>query len=613
MFGGAKKTGKMDKKKRIILIASAGVLTVAVAIAVIFLMGSGDTEEVVDFTAVPDGVSVNGVDISGMTREQAISAMENIQDELLDAYVCTLEYGGEIYTYTADDFNLSTDYKDIIAQAVTGGGTSDTAQGMELTVSLVADEDAIRNVLADLKQTLDKAPVDATMVFAPSGYTEDGTLYEPDPKELADAHAVGDELDRPELVRRDVTDMPNELRYLFWNEDRYDEDNIPADADIMRFQYTEDEDGLSIDVEVVAAQIQNALNTGDNSPITLSPEMIEAGVTVEDLKENTQLIVSWTSSYKDHSGSSRNWNVSRMSSFINDTFIEPGEEWSVNDTAGPRNATTAREIGWRKAAGLYRGGTTQQYGGGVCQLGSTTYNAALRADLTIVEFHHHSDPSGYIPKGLDATLDYVSANSNGKDLVLRNDGETPVYLVSYIDPEKETVTVEVYGRLPYNEEYGQQVIYDYTSDNKGTRYGSGRVITIEATQTPKGVALSPENPTIVFSSPRAGYKVEVYKHIYALDGTKLENTLLRISDYKPINGYTYVYPADLMPTPTPTIDPTPTPGDTTPAPGDTTPTPGDTTPAPGDTTPAPGDTTPAPGDTTPAPGDTTPAPDDSVS
>ena len=561
MFGGEKKKSILTNKRiRIALIVSACVLTAALITGVLLLVLNGKTQDAMDDT-VTGSVFVNGVDISGMTKAEAAAATAHIPDELLDTYQCKLDIGGEIYTFTADDFGVGTDYEEILTQAVSE--TSSSSQ--TFTVSLTIDEVAVRGALAELNQTIEQAPKNAEVVFAPSGYTEDGTLYEPDPKELADAHAVGDELERPELVRRDEADMPDKLRYLFWNEDDYDEDNVPVDADIMRFMYTEDVDGLTIDVDAAVAQIQNALESGDFSTITVQLEVAEAEVTVEDLKEDTQLIASWTSSYRDHSERERNWNVSRMSSFVNDTIILPGEKWSINKTAGPRNATTARDIGWKKAAGLYQGATTQQYGGGVCQLGSTTYNAALRADLTIVEFTHHSDPSGYIPKGLDATLDYVSENANGKDLVLGNDGETPVYLVSYVDPKKKTVTVEVYGRLPYNEEYGQQVIYDYTSDNKGKRYGSGRMFTIEAKKTPKGDALSPERPKIVFSKPRAGYKVEVYKHIYALDGTKLENTLLRVSVYKPINGYTYVYPANLMPSPSPT-GPSPSPTDPTTSP-----------------------------------------------
>ena len=573
MFGGTKSKDKIGKKKRIIFIVSSGMLVVAIAFAAIFLMDSGIAEDAIEFTGIPNGVSVNGVDISCMTNEQVVSAIVELQEKMLDNYICMLECSGEIFEYTADDFNVSTNYEEVLAQALAAKSAE------EFTVIMTADTAAVGEVLAQLKHSLDAEPINATMTFMPWGYFEDGTAYEPDLTNLAEANAKGKRLEHDDLVRNDDADTINKLRYQFWDNDEYVSDYTPADADVARFAYTPGETGISVDTDAAYDAIMAQVNSGEFSTITVPMEDTEPEITLESLKNDTQLITSWTSSYSgSHDYYKRNWNVSRMSSFVND-IIEPGEEWSINETAGSRNATTAREIGWKKAPGLYQGATTQQYGGGVCQLGSTTYNAALRADLTIVKFHHHSDASGYIPKGLDATLDYPSINSNRKDLVLRNDGKTPVYLVSYVEPEKTTVTVEVYGRLPYNDAYGQQVIYDYTSDNKGTRYGMGRVIPVYATKTPKGDVLTPENPTIVFSSPKAGCKVKVYKHIYALDGTELDIMLLRVSNYKPINGYTYFYPPDLMPTPTPG-DPTPTPGGPIPTPGDPTPTPGGPTPTP---------------------------------
>ena len=258
MFGGTKtKSIIKNKRIRIALIVSACVLTAALITGVVMIV-MGNAQGVMDDGLVTGSAFINNIDISGMTKAEAAAATAHIPGELLDTYQCSLDIDGEIYTYTADDFGVSTDYEDILAQAV-----SETSNGTRTyTVSLTIDAAAVSRALAELKQTVERAPKDAEMIFAPSGYTEDGTLYEPDPKELADAHAAGDELERPELVRRDEADTLNRLRYLFWNEDRYDEDNIPADADILRFLYTEDEDGLTIDVEAVAGQIQNAL-TGD--------------------------------------------------------------------------------------------------------------------------------------------------------------------------------------------------------------------------------------------------------------------------------------------------------------------------------------------------------------
>ncbi len=602
MIGNEKEKLKINMKKkinkRIFLIVSAGVILISLAVsAVLILSNAKHIERIIDYGTIMRGVSLNGIDLSGKTLEQAKAVTADIPENLLSKAEFILEVKGDIYTYTADDFNVSTDYQDIIKKAFSYGHFGsyderkkavDTAknEGANFSVSLCVDEKELKSAFAKLKQILDKPPQDAAAAFMPWGYTKDGKEYKPDVKAMADAHADGKEYDEDiELVRIDVDDMPSSLRYQYWETKKYIDDFTLKDANIARFLYTPEAAGFNVDMDAIYDEIMAQVQSGDFSKITVPVEPAEADITLEDVINDTQLIVSWTSSYESHDKHDRVWNVSRMSSFINGEDIQPGEEWSVNDTAGPRDAKTAKIIGWKKAAGLYQGSTTQQYGGGVCQLGSTTYNAALRADLTIVEHWHHSDASGYIPKGLDATLD-----SGGKDLVLRNDGTAPVYLVSYVDPKKQTVTVEVYGRLPYSEKFKQYVIYDYTSDNKGKPYGMGRVKTIKATQTPTGDVLSPENPIIVFSSPKAGRKVEVFKLVYALDGTELENKLFRVSDYKPINGYTYIYPPNLMPASTPT-PPTPTPPTPTP-PAPTTPESTPTTPASTPTMPESTPTTP---------------------
>jgi len=551
-------TGKMRKGRRIFLIAAAGVLLAALTVAAVYVFGTtaglGRIERVLDFNTVMSGVSVNGVDISGLTDEEAAEATEGLNKELLNAHSLTFKVHEDTHTYALEDLSVGTDYEDIIAQAIDYGRTGSfedrkaaydkaKSEGMAFTVSLKVEEDKLRTALADLKKELDQAPQDAKAEFMPCGYTlnADGTpiKFEPDPKEMADAHAKGKEIERPALVRIDPADKPNDLRYQYWNNDEYDKkDFIPADAYIARFYYVPELTGFDVNTDAIFDQVMNAIDTGDFSEIEVPTEVTEAALKLDDIKKDTQLIASWTSSYRGHSGYDRNWNVSRMSSFINGAEIQPGEQWSVNKTAGPRNSKTAKTIGWKEAAGLELGGTTPQEGGGVCQLGSTTYNAALRANLTIADFSHHSIPSDYIPKGLDATL-----STPTPDLILQNDNTMPVYLVSYVDPKKETVTVEVYGQLPVDPTYGENIIYDFSSENV-RRYGSPGSITLyNQTKTPDGKTLSPSRPTIEFASPRAGTKADVYKHILSsTDGKDLCDPILyEEANYRPIQGRVYSY------------------------------------------------------------------------
>ncbi len=554
------------KGRRIFVIVSACVLVLAAAAAAFLVFGGREqrVERVLDFHTVMAGISVNGVDISGLTAEEAKTATQGISKELLSAETFKLNVNGEIHEYALTDLGVETDYEDILAQAAEYGHTGafderkaayDKAksEGVSFTVRLKTNDEKLREALARIKTELDQAPKDATAEFMPNGYSLDAegnpVKYEPDPRALADANSKGKNLDRPELVRIDLSSV-NKLRYQYWNNDHYETENfIPEDASIARFYYSPEVTGLDCDTDAIFDKVKSAVETGDFSEIEVPVKVTEATVKLDDIKADTQLIASWTSSYSKHDGQNRVWNVSRMSSFINASVLNPGEVWSANEKAGPRNATTARTIGWRKAAGLENGGSTPQVGGGACQLGSTTYNAALRANLTIVEFWHHSTPSDYISKGLDATL-----NTGAQDLKLRNDNTKPVYLVSYVDPKKKTVTVEVYGQLPVDPEFGENIIYDFRSSNKGSHYGMGTSRSVYNTKVaPDDTVLSPENPVYVFSTPHAGTKIDVYKYVLAADGTQLSEKLYEHADYKPVNGVTYYYwPESGPPAPDPT-------------------------------------------------------------
>lgn len=98
-------------------------------------------------------------------------------------------------------------------------------------------------------------------------------------------------------------------------------------------------------------------------------------------------------------------------------ILEPGQEFSYNDTLGERTA----EKGYQPAP-AYSGTTlVDSLGGGICQVSSTLYLASVYAELTILERVNHGYPVHYIPYGMDATV-----NWGFTDLKMRNDSEFPV-------------------------------------------------------------------------------------------------------------------------------------------------------------------------------------------
>jgi vancomycin resistance protein YoaR len=102
----------------------------------------------------------------------------------------------------------------------------------------------------------------------------------------------------------------------------------------------------------------------------------------------------------------RNTNIKKAAGSLDNTIVMPGETFSYNETLGP----TTKENGYARAQIFIRGTKSYGYGGGVCQVSSTLYNAVLEAGLEVVERHSHSLPVSYVPKGKDAATSYGSVD-----------------------------------------------------------------------------------------------------------------------------------------------------------------------------------------------------------
>ncbi len=580
---------KNKKGIKLFLIISASVLVAALAVCAWIFTGNTYVSQdrilrVIEYGTVLSGVSVDGIDLSGMTESEARDATAKIEQDMLSEAALSLDVDGQLFEYTSADFDIYTDYDKVIADALAYGhsGTFDErkaaadkarGEGVNFAVDVYVDEAKVKEMVTALKVLLDAEPQEPGVVFTPWGHLADGTPYEPTEDEIIEmikAHAREKEYETPELVRIPDEEKPNDLRYEYYRNTKFIEDYIPEDAYISRFYYTGDQKGLIIDFDATVELIVGAVASDDYSTITVPVDVTETDVDISEIKNKTQLIASWTSCYSNHASYARNYNVGKLSSILNGVIIEPGEEWSINEEAGPRN----RANGWQEAAGISNGAFTEQYGGGVCQLSSTTYNAALRTGLEIIDSSRHTIISDYIPLGLDATI-----STGGPDLVLKNPYDTPVYIVSYVNGDDENVTVEMYGAPIVHETYGE-IILDFSFKDLG-HSGSGSMTTYyNSPTTPDGKAV-PAGGSVEYAKARSGRKVQTYIHYLALDGTELAKDELYYHYYKPVNGRTYFNgpnPALATPTPAPATSPPATSPPATSPPA--TSTPETSTPAP---------------------------------
>lgn len=271
--------------------------------------------------------------------------------------------------------------------------------------------------------------------------------------------------------------------------------------------YTNEAMGHGVDRETLTATI---LSTDPLSGSTLSIPMheLEPSITKEMLQSQFVLRGAYTTSFSD-STKNRKYNIRFGAEKINGTILKPGDVFSANDTLGKRT----RKNGWKNAGAYEAGEVVQQAGGGVCQLSSTLYNAALYADMEIVERRNHSMPVHYVDRGRDATINSVG---NIIDFKFRNNTSSDVIIMAYTTGN--TLHMEIYG-VPYEtDEYDRIEI-------RTKQTGSTSIKTVYEYVDDK-----PASYSKTISKGSKGYTVQTYKDYY-LGATLVKSDNLGVSKY----------------------------------------------------------------------------------
>jgi len=198
--------------------------------------------------------------------------------------------------------------------------------------------------------------------------------------------------------------------------------------------------GVRLDVAATAAgllkQGKNTIRNGTKVPLVVAEEA--PSVTTDALGAVSHQLGAF-STYYGSSSSNRRHNVELAARHIDGTLLGPGEVFSYNEVVGPRWP----RLGWRNAPTYQDGQVVPGPGGGVCQVSTTLYNAALLANLKIVQRSNHSMPVHYVPAGRDATVSYGSL-----DFRFANNTGAPVYVAARARGSR--LTMALYGKKPTN-------------------------------------------------------------------------------------------------------------------------------------------------------------------
>ncbi len=444
-----------------------------------------------------DGITINGVSVGGMTvaeARDAVRATLNAQNAPLSVGV---KLGDDVVQFSDKTIAL----------------TDDLDKALDEAFNLVREDNGYEAVMREVEA------IKTSGREIPVGVRFDEAALKTAVDEYAAAHDVA------------ATNA-----------------SVAYNQEENKIAFTPEVNGVTVDRDALLTALLSAKN-GETVEAIVTETPAEE--TLESIQSHFVLRGAQTTNYA-YSGSSKNRrkNIEKGAGMLTGTILHPGEEFSMNDCLGVRN----KAGGWYLAGAYQSGDTVQEYGGGVCQISTTLYNAALKADMKITDRRNHSMPVHYIAMGLDATINSVG---NKIDFKFKNSSKADIIVIASADGKN--LTVEIWG-IPIVED----------SDGK---YDEIRIPDTKKTKTlkPNG-----EKEVVVDATKPAGYREESKKRRegsvwqsyieYYKDGVLIEDGRkeLATSTYKAFSGQIIVGPdptakPDDTPKPTSSVTPQPDP------------------------------------------------------
>ncbi len=318
---------------------------------------------------IGQGIYISDMDMSGMTYEEAQAAVEK-RIEQIRSDIITVQVGEDKVEITASELGLQWKNKDIVDEAFAYGNCGNA-------IKRYKDQ-------KDLAQGNQMLPLefDAEENVIRRFVEEDCMKFEKKAQEASVSADGSGGVDLQPGVTGQVINV---------------------------------EESIKIVKDFLSGQWQ-----GGPATVALSVQLDEPKGSKEELETIQDCLGSFTTMYDSSIG--RGTNVERGAELINNHVVYPGETFSVCDHLVPFTA----ENGYGLANEYAMGTVVQGYGGGICQVSTTLYNALLRAELEIVERHNHTMTVNYVEPSMDAAI-----AEGSMDLVFCNNLDTPILISGY--------------------------------------------------------------------------------------------------------------------------------------------------------------------------------------
>ncbi len=295
---------------------------------------------------------------------------------------------------------------------------------------------------------------------------------------------------------------------------------IRSDSFDTPYEFLPEQNGSMPDREALQSAVYALDPTKEAEPIVVPFTTIPAEQTMEELMRSNTLLATYTTSFQGKKLDRKNrvHNILLAAQKINGIVVAPGETFSMNETIGDRTKAN----GYLPAGAITNGMSVTEYGGGVCQVSTTLFNAVLMADLEVVERYHHSWPMEYAPVGRDATI-----ATGQKDFRFLNSSSEPMTIFAWVDESERTVSVSLYGK--HSEEFDHIEIVSEQLKRLPSKQGE-RILD----------ASLPAGTIQIERKSRRGRLSVTYQDFYDAEGTLIKRVTAFEDTYPSIGEIAYV-------------------------------------------------------------------------
>lgn len=462
---------KISKK---ILIAIISILAFCILLLIAFL---GFGIYTYNSNKITQGVFIKDIEISNLTKDEAIQKVNNeLQNRMADTLV--LEYTDLKAELSLEQMGTSFDVVSAVDEAFKIGRNKnifgDSYEVIKTRIDHISIEPNLIINEEELNSSLDYLSINLPdKVVQSSYYIEDGDL-------IITKGTKGNTVDNEKMIDI-IKEKIQNLSYINENTQVEIKEAYPDSVDVDKIHkeiykepvsayYTTDpfvvhphENGVNFEnsIDEVKQLVEQSETEVKVKLKYTTPEVTTNMIGTEAFPD---LLSTFSTKYAA-SNTNRTTNLKLAMNKINGTVIMPGETFSYNTIVGERTIAA----GYKEAAVYQNGQVVDGLGGGICQISTTLYNAALYANLEITDRRNHMFIPSYVGAGRDATVVYGS-----QDFKFKNNRTYPIKIVGNVsggiakfeiyglkqeDDCEVEITTRITGSIPFTTTYMSKAGY----------------------------------------------------------------------------------------------------------------------------------------------------------